>query len=225
MRPKGRANLPDFLKPLGRNLIYAEGTVTEINYVSELRALIASKLNVKTNRVELIPVSMNESKHTLELIDFAHKDVKRRLKKGETVDNVWLFYDKDDFVDFEDASPKIVSLNKKYSDIEWYDCWSVECFEVWLYHYFENLVVPLSRKQYIEKINGFLKSNHSTERYEKTCDHIHKLLTDHGGDIKRAIKLASKKSDPSLLPRPNPSTGVWVFADFVISYIEKTTAK
>lgn len=155
MKPKGRASLPDFLKPLGRNLIYAEGTVTEINYVLELRTLIATKLNVKPNQVELITVPMNGSKHTLDLINFACKDVKRRLKKNETIDNVWIFYDKDDFLDFDGASPKIKSLNKKYPGIEWYDCWSVECFEVWLYHYFENLVVPLSRKQYIDKINHF----------------------------------------------------------------------
>ena len=91
MKSKGRANLPTFLKPLGRNLIYAEGTVTEINYVNELRALIATKLGVKVNQVELIPVIMNGSKHTLELINFAHNDVKKRIKKGETIDNVWLF--------------------------------------------------------------------------------------------------------------------------------------
>lgn len=225
MKPKGRANLPEFLKPLGRNLIYAEGTVTEINYVKELRGLIAEKLGVRANQVELIPVPMSHTKHTLDLIKFAYGDVNKRLKKEETVDNVWIFYDKDDFPDFSVASPKIKSLKKKLPEIEWYDCWSVECFEVWLYHYFENLVVPLSRNQYIGKINAFLKKHHSTEIYEKTCDHIHKLLTDNGGDIKRAINLVSKKSDLSLMPRPNPSTGVWLFADFVVSYLEKTIIK
>lgn len=135
------------------------------------------------------------------------------------------FYDKDDFIDFDSASPKIRSLNKKYSDIEWYDCWSVECFEVWLYHYFENLTVPLPRKQYIDKINAFLRNNKSTEIYTKNCDHIHRLLTNNGGDIKLAIKLMSKKCDLSIMPRPNPSTGVWLFADFVIAYIEKPIIK
>ncbi len=225
MKPKGRSNLPEFLKPLGRNLIYAEGTVTEINYVIELRNLIADKLGVKANQVELIPVIMNESKHTLELVNFARDDVKKRLAKGETVDNVWIFYDKDEFVDFDVASPKIKSLNKNHPNIKWYDCWSVECFEVWLYHYFENLVVPLPRRQYIEKINKFLKDHNSAEKYTKTCDHIHKLLTDNGGDIKRAIKFMSQKSNLSLLPRPNPSSGVWMFAQFVISYIEKTVIR
>lgn len=111
MKPKGRLNLPEFLKPLGRNLIYAEGTVTEINYVKELRELIANKLKVKVSQVELIPVTMKQSKHTLDLINFAFKDVKRRLKEGETVDNVWIFYDKDNFLDFYLASPKINSIN------------------------------------------------------------------------------------------------------------------
>ena len=225
MKPKGRKNLPEFLKPLGRNLIYAEGTVTEINYVKELRTLIATKLGVKVGQVELIPVPMKDSKHTLDLIKFAYNDVKNRLKEDETIDNVWIFYDKDDFVDFDAASPKIKSIKRKMPEIEWYDCWSVECFEVWLYHYFENLVVPLPRDEYIDKINNFLKDRGANEKYTKKCDHIHKLLTENGGDIKRAIKLMSKKSDLALIPRPNPSSGVWVFADFVTSYIEKTVIK
>ena len=63
-------------------------------YVDDLKTLISDELNVSKDDVEIITPKTNKSLHTVELVEFAIKDVIRRKKNGETIDYVWVFYDK-----------------------------------------------------------------------------------------------------------------------------------
>lgn len=219
IKSKGRRAIPKSLMSFGRHLVYAEGTKTEPLYVEDLRFLISEKLNVDIRDVELIPVAATKSQHTCDLVDYAERDVLCRKQKGEQIDYVWIFYDKDCYQDFDDAYSKIKNLDEKYSGgISWIPCWSNECFEVWVYHYFEKLTTPLPREDYIKKINSFLKKNECKEKYSKNRKDLHRFLTNNGGDITKAIKWM-KEADNGSSIKPNPSSGIYQFAEYIIAYL------
>lgn len=235
IRVRGRNSIPVCLIGFGRHLIYAEGTKTELLYAESLRDVIAEQLNVSIRDVEIIAVPSNKTHHTLDLIDYAIDNIAKRRAKGETIDHVWIFYDKDDFKDFDDAYLRIKRLNDKKIDerIEtpcdefgttWHACWSNECFEVWVYHYFENLITPLPRDEYEKRINKFLKHKGCLETYSKTRSDLHTFLTDNGGSIEKAIKWMIKK-DNKTNKKPNPSSGVYLFAQFIKKYLDYNKKK
>lgn len=218
-RPRGRKDIPLILAPFGRHLVYAEGTKTEPLYVEDLKVLVSEKLKVKKEDIEIIPVKMNKSQHTVDLVEYAIKDVEKRKKKQEIITNVWIFYDKDDYKDFDKAYRLIKEQDELDADIEWRACWSNECFEVWVYHYFENLETPIEREQYAKKINAFLKRNGCPKEYKKNIKDLHHFLTQYGGDIRKATQLMKNKDINSDI-KPNPSSGIYQFAEFILAYID-----
>ena len=222
-RPFGRRNIPKILVPFGRHLVYAEGTKTEPLYVEDLKVFVSEQLNVSQNDIEIIPVKTNKSHHTVDLVNFAINDVRER-RRQDIINNVWIFYDKDDYQDFDEAFRLIKKQNENDGDIEWNACWSNECFEVWVYHYFENLETPIKREQYIKKINSFLKRKGCKEEYVKNMSGLHHFLTQYGGDIRKAIRLMKSK-DVSSDIKPNPSSGIYQFAEFLMTYIDDKTKK
>jgi len=224
IKPRGRKNIPLTLMAFGRHLVYAEGTKTEPLYVEDLKLFVSEQLNVSKEDIEIVPVKTNKSQHTVELVQYAIKDVEKRLNNQETINYVWIFYDKDDYQDFDKAYKLIKKQNKVGSDIEWKACWSNECFEVWAYHYFENLESQIDRKLYIEKINDFLKKNGCKEKYDKTRKDIHHFLTNNGGDIRLATK-HMKAKDTDSDSKPNPSSGIYQFAEYLLVYIDNEKAK
>ena len=224
IRLHGRRNLPPVLMSFGRHLIYAEGTKTEPLYVEDLKAYISEELNVPKEDIEIITPKANKSLHTVDLVKYAIDDVIKRRKKQETIDYVWVFYDKDEYEDFDDAYRLIVEQNtehgKSYScNTTWFACWSNECFEVWAYHYFENLQSQLKRDQYIEKINAFLKKNGCKEEYTKNRKDLHHFLTKYGGSIEKATQFMKKKDVKSSI-KPNPSSGIYQFSEYLLAYIK-----
>lgn len=230
MNTRGRHAIPTILIGFGRHLVYAEGTKTEIFYVQNIKNIVASELHVESRDVEIIPVPLKKSKHTIELVDYAIEDVKRRRINNETIDHVWIFYDKDDFVDFDDTYKKIIQLNNlplehpndspcDENGTAWHACWSNECFEVWIYHYFENLETPLHRNEYIKKINSFLKNRGCSKEYSKNKKDLHTFLENNGGSIDNAIKWMKNKDNNGDI-KPNPSSGIYQFAEYVFKYIK-----
>ena len=221
IRSKGRREIPKALMSFGRHLVYAEGTKTEPLYVEDLKTLISEKLNVDKRDIELISVPMTKSKHTCDLVEYAKQDAINRKHKGETINYVWIFYDKDSYEDFDKAYRDIKELDNCYSGgISWIPCWSNECFEVWVYHYFEKLTTPLPREDYIKKINAFLKRNKCKEKYSKNRTDLHHFLANNGGDINKAIKWMKEVDDGSDI-KPNPSSGIYQFAEYIMVYINK----
>ena len=219
-KPHGRRNIPLILVPFGRHLVYAEGTKTEPLYVEDLKVFVSEQLEVKKEDIEIIPVKMNKSQHTVDLVKFAINDVEKRKRNQELINtNVWIFYDKDDYKDFDKAYRLIRKQDELDADIEWKACWSNECFEVWVYHYFENLETPIERDRYIEKINAFLKKHKCPKEYKKNMEGLHHFLTQYGGDIRKATQLMKNKDIDSDI-KPNPSSGIYQFAEFILAYID-----
>ena len=218
-KPRGRKNIPLILVPFGRHLVYAEGTKTEPLYVEDLKVFVSEQLEVKKEDIEIIPVKMNKSQHTVDLVKFAINDVEKRKRNQELINNVWVFYDKDDYKDFDKAYRLIRKQDELDADIEWKACWSNECFEVWVYHYFENLETPIERDRYIEKINAFLKKHKCPKEYKKNMEGLHHFLTQYGGDIRKATQLMKNKDIDSDI-KPNPSSGIYQFAEFILAYID-----
>ena len=216
---RGRGDIPKVLVSFGRHLVYAEGTKTEPLYVEDLKVFVSEQLNVAKDDIEIIPVKTSKSQHTVDLVRYAIKDVEERRRKQEFITNVWVFYDKDDYKDFDEAFRLIKEQDKLYADIEWRACWSNECFEVWVYHYFENLETPIQRDDYIKKINYFLKRNGCKKGYSKNMKNLHHFLTENGGDIRKAVQFMKGK-DVKSDSKPNPSSGIYQFAEFILTYID-----
>lgn len=224
IRPKGRSGIPTKLISFGRHLVYAEGTKTELFYVEDLKRYISEQLNVDKRFIEIVPVDKPKVEHTVSLVNYAIKDVRKRKNKGESIDYVWIFYDKDEYNDFDKAFLLIEKQNSSdgscySSGTTWFACWSNEAFEVWLYHYFENLSVPIDRHLYEEKINEFLKRNGCKDKYFKTRTDIHYFLEKNGGSIEKAMEFMRKKDPIGSYKKPNPSSGVYQFAEYILTYI------
>ena len=232
-KPLGRDNLPKRLIKMGRHLVYAEGTKTEPLYVESVKKELAKTYGILADQVEIHCFPARKSKHTLELVRFAEIDVQERLRKGETIHGVWIFFDRDCFDDFDKAYLRIVDKQRQghvspqglaadENDISWVPCYSNECFELWVYLHFADLHAALGREDYIPKINEFLRAKNPKAEYAKNAEGLFQFLRDNGGDIKRAIRFAKRKVETLSLhaPRPNPSTGIYVFAEFFLAYIE-----
>lgn len=226
IKPKGRQAREKVLKPYGIHLVYAEGEKTEPLYVSNIDQKIQENKKDKNSSIKIEVNPKSGGRSTLSLIEFAERDVIKRRRKKEVIDHIWIFYDKDSFIqdDYDNAFHKINSKNKKThinedGDItdsygtRWHACWSNESFELWILLHFANVQSSLSRQDYITKINGHLKSKKLT--YEKNLNCLYDVVCKHG-DVKNAIKYA-KCLDLELgnpLKKDNPSTGVYLFVEY-----------
>ena len=232
LRPTQRIKQPHILLGMGRHLVYSEGTKTEPFYVQSFKNELEKNRKNKSDRAQIIFKHFRESKHTVDLVKRAESDVALRLARGEHIDAVWLFFDRDSFDDFDDAYQRIVrkrvpshsnahGMGGDENDIAWVACWSNECFEVWVYLHFEDLSSQLPRKDYIPKINGFIKARGHKGHYEKNKEELMPFLIECGGDMKKAIQRAKNKirNIPDDEKRPNPSTGVYQFAEFFSAYL------
>lgn len=111
--PKGRANLPKELLQFGVHLVYSEGTETEPKYVESIKKEIASKYNCKQNKIDIINAGEKKEHDTIYLVEYVKKDVLKRIKSGEQIDHIWIFFDKDDFPikNFIEANKMIEQMN------------------------------------------------------------------------------------------------------------------
>lgn len=212
---------------MGRHLVYSEGTKTEPFYVENIAKHLPFDLARKNI---LIPKKYSKTKHTVELIERAQNDVAKERKKGNTVNGVWIMFDKDSFADFDEACMAIESKNSKMNDdgylgdefgTIWYCCFSNECFELWPYLHFEDLNAALPRDDYIKKINAFIKKRGNKETYAKNKKQLYDFLKRSGGDIDKAIKFAKRKDAGTKKKKENPSTGLYQFVQFFKYYFDK----
>ena len=228
--PRGRKSLPEELYRFGRHLVYSEGTETEPNYIESIKDNIAKKYMVAPNDIEIIYAN-NASNNTIHLVNDAKKDVKKRIKNGETIDHVWIFFDKDDFPieDFNEANNTLKKMNNssfknqegfkydKKTGITWHSCYSNEAFELWLCLYFDYIQSALDRHQLIEHLNNVPNLKQSGFVYSKTQKNIHDIFIKNGGSLDKAIKFAEKlKSNDT----NNPSTNVDEFASYFKPYMK-----
>ena len=233
-KPKGRKNIPDVLLQFGRHLVCSEGTKTEPYYIENIKKRIASKYKCEPNIIEIIPVNKNgESTNTIHLVNFAKKDVKKRLNRGENINHVWIFFDKDDFPtsNFNSANNAINSMNNSDNEVEengfkfnketgisWHSCYSNESFELWFLLHYNLITTKLNRKQYIEKLENIKQLKEINFKYEKSKDNMFDIIINHGGNLNFAIKNAKKLCFENV--NNNPSTAVYTFVEFFKNYME-----
>ena len=226
--PKGRRGIPDQLRNFGRHLVYSEGTKTEPYYVDNIKQCIADKYKTDVNKIELINANKGKSLTTVALAKFAINDVNKRVSNGETVDHVWVFYDKDSFRDekYKKAFTLIDGLNVTKNDegircdnrgTAWHSLPSNECFELFLLLYFNYETSASSRKGYSKKIDKMVQKSNPSFTYAKNLKNIHTTLINAGGSINNAIKFAKKLEKANWLD--NPSSKAYQFLEYFKLYL------
>lgn len=215
------------LKRTGRHLIYCEGTKTEPNYIFNIKRIIHQNVGVYGNDLEVYVVLKKGGLGTGALLRYAENDLAQRLAAHQNIDHVWLFYDKDDFDDFDIVNQTIEKKNTEkinedgdYSDVNsivWHSCWSNQSFELWVLLHFGFYQTPLSRKNYIPLINHHLKVAGAKTIYRKNFHQLYDLLKTYG-DISKAVERA-KQLDNSKHVKKNPSTGVYHFIEYFKLYL------
>lgn len=89
-KPSGRRSRKTILVSYGVHLVYAEGKLTEPNYVKNIDEIIKRNHNFHNTNIIIKNVE-HKGLSTIGLVEFAEEDVKKRLKAGEKIDHVWIF--------------------------------------------------------------------------------------------------------------------------------------
>ena len=163
-----------------RFLIVCEGTKTEPNY---FKALIKDRYSsIREVTVE------GEGRTTVALV----KEAKNIREREESIsdlkfDRVWVVFDQDDKPDFNEA----IHLARK---LRYKSAWTNEAFELWYLLHFQYLDTGITRKAYIEKLEGILRSRLGRKdyKYEKNDEHFYHLLQEVGGNEEMAKNHAKK---------------------------------
>ena len=153
-----------------RFLIVCEGSRTEPNY---FQALVRDRYSeVRDEKI------VGEGKSTCALVKRTLQ-IKEELerKRQLSFDRVWVVFDKDDFVDFNEA----IQLAASYS---FQSAWTNEAFELWYFLHFQYLDAGISRHDYIEKLQSEIRKHPGYENYEykKNDASVYKMLTTIGNE-------------------------------------------
>ena len=99
-------------------------------------------------------------------------------------DRVWTVFDKDDFIDFNEAIELAHSNNINAA-------WSNESFELWYYLHFQYLDTPISRTQYIDAINREIRKFEPEYSYKKNDNATFAIISQYG-NLDMAIRHAER---------------------------------
>jgi hypothetical protein len=122
-------------------LIVCEGKNTEPDYFSHFK--------LKTGKIEAVGLGRN----TLSLVEKAND-----LKEKGNYDQVWCVFDADPTPDNLHQITNFNNAIKKTEQLKMYAAWSNQAFEYWLLLHFEDHQGgAMSRDEYYDKINGYLK--------------------------------------------------------------------
>lgn len=194
-----------------RFLIVCEGARTEPNY---FRALVKDKYSeVRSEKI------VGEGKSTCALVKRAQQ-IKEDLehKRQLPFDRVWVVFDKDDFLDFNEA----IQLAKSYS---FQSAWTNESFELWYFLHFQYLDAGISRHDYIEKLQNEIRKHIGYENYQykKNDPSVYKMLTTIGNEElakRRAEQLRSFFEGDEDYKEHKPCTTV----DLLVNELEQPEA-
>ena len=149
-------------------LIVCEGKNTEPDYFNQFKLSSAT--------VKIVGTGHN----TVSLVEYANRlNIKRKY------DQVWCVFDKDDFLNFNNAIQKAQNLGFKTA-------WSNQAFEYWLLLHFEDHQGgAMNREDYYDKINTYLKP------LGVVYDRYDKKISDRFFDVLQAkhSKEAKKRQD------------------------------
>ncbi len=109
--------------------------------------------------------------------------IEERDKSMIEYDRVWAVFDKDDFVDFNEAIA-IADANNIAT------AWSNESFELWYYLHFQYLDTPISREQYIDALTREIRKYLPNYSYHKNDRGTYSILSQYGS-LDLAIRYAA----------------------------------
>ncbi|GAX37701.1 RloB family protein [Nodularia sp. NIES-3585] len=175
-------------------LIICEGEKTEPNYFKCFRV-----------RKDVIDVDVrgfgyNPSK----LVEKA-----KELNTQDEYNQVWCVFDRDDCPK-EDFNNAIANANQAGFKV----AYSNEAFELWYVLHFEFLNTGIPRKDYITKLNNFLK-----KKYKKNSDSIYEDLVDKQATAIKNAKNLLKIYNPHKPESDNPCTTVHKLVEELNKYI------
>ena len=154
-------------------LIVCEGERTEPNY---FEALIGGR-----NSRVLDADILGKGQSTCRLVRTAQEE---RDKSPIEYDRVWVVFDKDNFVDFNEAIELARTNNINAA-------WSNESFELWYYLHFQYLDTPINRSQYIEALNREIRKYVPEYSYKKNDKSTFAILNQYG-NLSMAIRHAQR---------------------------------
>lgn len=193
-------------------LIVTEGKKTEVNYFENIKQIINKNYSerVKIEKIDLEVKGLG--KGTCALVREAVK-----IRSLENYSEVWVVFDKDDFMDFDTAI-------KLARDEGLNVAWSNESFELWILLHFQDLSSAINRKMYESKLNNhFKKLNFNNGKYEKNIENIFELIKGNTSlAIERSNKLLEmhKCNGIKECSKMNPATTVQDLVSILLPYVE-----
>ncbi len=157
-------------------LIFSEGEKTETNY---FKAIVKHLENTGRLRNGITIEVEGFGEATTKLVKTV-KTVINNTAYDIDPQNVWIVFDKDSFLDFNEAIQ--MAEDEGYSL-----AWSNECFELWYLLHFNYLDSAIDRNVYYKKIED-LFNEHFYCSYEKNSEKIFELLSQDETYLKNAIK-------------------------------------
>ena len=198
-------------------LIVTEGKCTEPNYFNGLKNEIIKRIGGAVEVIEAPDIEIHgEGSPTKKLIEITEQYVS---KANIMYQNIWVVFDKDDFLDFDQAIAE--GEAKGYSI-----AWSNQSFEYWIYLHFYYSDSDLHRHEWNDKLNELFKAYELTEEgYSKNIENLYELLDSFGG-VQTAISNAkrrmanfdSEKDKPS---KYAPGTKVHVLVEQLRKYLQE----
>ena len=206
----------DFKQPKANSfLIVTEGEKTEPLYLNGLKDLILDKIGGNIKVIELPHIEIKgEGKSTGKLIEKTNEIIS---KSSIIYQNVWIVFDKDDFLDFDQAI-------KSAKDQGYNVAWSNQCFEYWIYLHFHYSDAALHRYDWNSKLDELFKQyNLNSGKYDKNLEQHYYMLDSFGGvdtAIKHARRRMSKfKNDKGQPSTFDPGTTVFLLVDALREYL------
>ena len=198
-------------------LIVTEGKRTEPLYFRGLVKKIENKIGGNIDVYEMPIIDINgEGCATNKLIE----KTEQLVSQAKIIyQNIWVVFDKDDFLDFDEA----VDLGEKRG---YQVAWSNQSFEYWLYLHFDYSDSALHRRDWNEKLSEIFQEYQLGDRkYHKNCENIYDLVNTYKG-VDTAIKNAKrrmenfdeKKCKPS---KYDPGTTVYILVEQLKKFLDE----
>lgn len=165
-------------------LIVTEGKRTEPLYFGGIKKLICDKMGGTFDIVEIPFIDIcGEGSSTGKLIEITD----RLVKEAKIIyQNIWVVFDKDDFLDFDQAIAAGAGKGYKVA-------WSNQSFEYWIYLHFSYSDSALHRDDWNIKLDEIFEKYHIGEgKYRKNYEDIYSMLDAYDG-IHTAIKNAKRR--------------------------------
>lgn len=214
-RKERKKRRKEFLNPkINSFLIVTEGECTEPNYFRGIQKLIRNDIGGTIDIVEALQIDIHgQGISTMELVNETSEIIKNAKIMYQ---NIWVVFDKDDFVDFDDA---IIEGEKQGYNV----AWSNQSFEYWIYLHFCYSESALHRSDWEAKLDKlFKKKKLGKKKYEKNNKKLFEVLNSFDGPVvavknaKRRMSNYTKNSKPSDY---NPGTTVYKLVETLLEYL------